>query len=583
MDKTAASSPATATRTVPSALIFPTCSNTATNRVHQAAKETMGSQASAALPAEEAVRDLLAREILHIQNRLQQQEYSVQFIQGEVANLSNRVAQIGISLGMQHIQDGTILSQASCFAIQQDVQFSEMPIWDVNDEETDGYLSKEISSPPSPMSATATDQTQFQTFEKMPVFDVYDDEMEGCSTEFADVFVGIPEQQKYEDQQDNEKLATCFHKTSENVFSEQLLRDFSKAPQIEQTRDDIWDYTFDLQHQNDEKASAKVQQLRDPQLIVLVIHERRREWDPGALLPLRSSKAQHSRQALQPAPFSQVFQFGVPTHVSRYIKITHGQCIREILGFDLAPGYALGNVQHLEAYKWKSEAGRKEWDPGDTTFHVLFTTADSATKLKCADVYKSAIVQILAEQFDARRAPGFKSDSMCSDSFGLGCLEVNASALFGLVALCSTVTSCSLPSSENRAKLQWDPGIAISAYMYTRKETREVKALTWLKSPLLSDLQYQLQVSKTFYVWDPGTLSILDMMLGTTVVQTPFKQLNFIEQPIHLKQFQDKLLLHCHFWCNAAYCCRIFQRCTTLSSLFHCQGIPLWLINFQVP
>ena len=101
----------------------------------------------------------------------------------------------------------------------------------------------------------------------------------------------------------------------------------------------------------------------------------------------------------------------------------------------------------------------------------------------------------------------------CADAFGLGCTEVNASVSFVLDVPCSTGTSCSLPSFENRAKLQYHPGIEISSYMFIWPEMRAVKTLTWLQSPFLSDLQYQLQMSRIFYVWDPGILSLMDKML----------------------------------------------------------------------
>jgi hypothetical protein len=46
---------------------------------------------------------------------------------------------------------------------QRDVQFSEMSIYDVKDEETKGHSSgNEIPSPPTPMSTTASDQMLFQ-------------------------------------------------------------------------------------------------------------------------------------------------------------------------------------------------------------------------------------------------------------------------------------------------------------------------------------------------------------------------------------------------------------------------------------
>ena len=83
-------------------------------------------QASAPTQTKEAARDKLAGEIVQIQSRLRQQEYSIQSIQGEVANLSKKVAQIRSSLGM-HIHDGNIASQASGFGTQRAMQFSEIP------------------------------------------------------------------------------------------------------------------------------------------------------------------------------------------------------------------------------------------------------------------------------------------------------------------------------------------------------------------------------------------------------------------------------------------------------------------------
>ena len=49
-----------------------------------------------------------------------------------------------------------------------------------------------------------------------------------------------------------------------------------------------------------------------------------------------------------------------------------------------------------------------------------------------------------------------------------------------------------------------------------RAGCQTMKTLTWLQSPNFSALQYQLPVSNTCYVWDPGILIIWDMMLGNT-------------------------------------------------------------------
>jgi len=79
---------------------------------------------------------------------------------------------------------------------------------------------------------------------------------------------------------------------------------------------------------------------------------------------------------------------------------------------------------------------------------------------------------------------------------------------------------------------------------------------------------WQSQVISASYVWDPGTIlpwymSILLLLL--TEEKGTGRQI--------LKQWS--------WWCNAY--CKIFQRCTAMSSLFQCHGIPLWLINFKVP
>ena len=97
-----------------------------------------------------------------------------------------------------------------------------------------------------------------------PVFDVYADKTEDCSNVFVDVLASLHDQQTYEEQREPEHPIKCF----------------SRAPETEQTSAHVSYYAIE-QDQNGETSSANVQQIRDPQLNVLVTHERQKEWDPG--------------------------------------------------------------------------------------------------------------------------------------------------------------------------------------------------------------------------------------------------------------------------------------------------------------
>ena len=111
-----------------------------------------------------------------------------------------------------------------------------------------------------------------------PVFDVYADKTEDCSkvfvdvladshgqsNAFVDVLASLHDQQTYEEQREPEHPIKCF----------------SREPETEQTSAHVSYYAIE-QDQNGETSSANVQQIRDPQLNVLVTHERQKEWDPG--------------------------------------------------------------------------------------------------------------------------------------------------------------------------------------------------------------------------------------------------------------------------------------------------------------
>jgi hypothetical protein len=275
--------------TATSTLIFPAWSK-------QAAGDTMLSQAFAPEQTEEAERDNLASEIVQIQNRLWQQEYSLQFIQGEVANLSNKVAHIGSSLGM-HIQDGTSHYQASSFGMHLDVQCRDMPIYDGNGEETKGH-SSENKTPP-PMSATTSDQMQFQAFRRMPVFDVYDGDRDGCSPGFVDVLSDLAEQELYEEEQwENEQPTKCLSKPvfslarpSVGLFSEHASEHAADVSSIDvphflvEESSDITNSNAKLNSLPDSELGKKVGQAATQLWNKLLTEAGRQEWDPGIAKP----------------------------------------------------------------------------------------------------------------------------------------------------------------------------------------------------------------------------------------------------------------------------------------------------------
>jgi hypothetical protein len=122
-----------------------------------------------------------------------------------------------------------------------------------------------------------------------------------------------------------------------------------------------------------------------------------------------------------------------------------------------------------------------------------------------------------------------------------------------------TLLSFWSPSFE-MAKLQWDPrvGIFSSMYLWLQGWTARIATVKPLLGLQISELvTWQRRVTTASYVWDPGTV-LLQYKSIWLLWLTEEK-----ENPMHY--------------------CQIFQRCTAMSSQFHCHGIPLWLINFQVP
>ena len=100
-------------------------------------------------------------------------------------------------------------------------------------------------------------------FREMPMYDDYDEGNISWPNEFISLPENTIERQKNDDKPPISKAA-------ETGQTSACLSHIS----------DSLDYTLE-QQQDIEKASVKVQQLRAPQVNVLVIHERRKEWDPG--------------------------------------------------------------------------------------------------------------------------------------------------------------------------------------------------------------------------------------------------------------------------------------------------------------
>jgi hypothetical protein len=133
--------------------------------------------------------------------------------------------------------------------------------------------------------------------------------------------------------------------------------------------------------------------------------------------------------------------------------------------------------------------------------------------------------------------------------------SINSSELLGHMV---TLLSFWSPSFE-MAKLQWEPGVGTpsSMYLWLQGLSARIATVKPLSGLQISELAlWQRQVTNASYVWDPGTVLL------------QYKS-------IWLLQLTEEKE-------NAMHYCQIFQRCTAMISLFHCHGIPLWLINFQV-
>jgi hypothetical protein len=284
--------------------------------------------------------------------------------------------------------------------------------------------------------------------------------------------------------------------------------------------------------------------------------------------------------------------------------------------------------------KLLTEAGRKEWDPGDTKYHALFKTAVSATELRCTNVYKSAMVQILAVQFGARRAPFFESAIMCYFVVGSTWTEVNATAALVLAIPCAKGTHYLFMSNSGSSRTNYvfpklfmqslwaTPAVQVSkqnnsldflsmaemllngsefrdgqlAYITqgTNVGSSELafpgsSASEWL--PFCSQnmsvycesdiVPHQVQLVHRFryhgaYVWDHGTILLQDTSIWLLL----------------LREEKEKVTLVHEQWIfgfSAMQYCQIIEKCRPRSHLMYWHhdikfsGIAVWLITFNPP
>lgn len=260
------------------------------------------------------------------------------------------------------------------------------------------------------------------------LFDVDDDGSDGGSNESVHVFSTTPEQQSYEE---------------ERQGNEQLLKCVDKAPETEQTIDclsyisDVFDYAFEQQQQDGETSVKEHQHLRAPQLNVLVVQEKRKKWDPGALIHFTSSKTQHPDQALQ------LETRGIMLACSSACSeckcwIQNNIYVCQISENGMAaytpwdPGILNVKDMMLDKYTVNQQV-----QFGQRTTDLLFLCLTGC--IQCIAINDISVLHDTS--FILQRAAHFSQSFKCSSAFGLAWTKVNASVQFVPVVPCFKSTS----------------------------------------------------------------------------------------------------------------------------------------------
>ena len=174
-------------------------------------------------------------------------------------------------------------------------------------------------------------------------------------------------------------------------------------------------------------------------------------------------------------------------------------------------------------------------------------------------------------------------------------------------SLVTRSTQLGIEHSMRQLRLQWNPGVHSIPYSTTNIDT-----VGFLQNSILprsgvsihTDLLlagFQFGVSRCcvprqcygrlktrlinhriHFLWDPGILSLMGMMLGKNAVtnlvyrsETSIKLVFFIDQPVDMKHFLFQLLLQYHWWCHTLnafpkvqYCHLPIVWCCPYTSMF---------------
>ena len=194
-------------------------------------------------------------------------------------------------------------------------------------------------------------------FREMPMYDDYDEGNISWPNEFISLPENTIERQKNDDKPPISKAA-------ETGQTSACLSHIS----------DSLDYTLE-QQQDIEKASVKVQQLRAPQVNVLVIHERRKEWDPGVsklkdtVLDKGAVQVQFVQQSTELSLFSLEFSISSLKRVQcdPGVKISLYKWFNSLTVWTAADKQlSCAHIPDLAAWQNQSvgSAASYNWDPG---------------------------------------------------------------------------------------------------------------------------------------------------------------------------------------------------------------------------
>lgn len=466
-------------------------------------------------------------------------------------------------------------------------------------EDTSNYLSKasenEISSQQPPMSATATDHMQFQAFESMPNFDEYAEEDSACLNIISDVRDFTLELQ----QQDDDRACNCPVIKAPNSSATR-----SSQLSIEHSMRELrllWDPGASTPlHSSKSKPPGElssvtiviskvlnlcnhvgiyVQQLRDPSWNVLVVPQRRKEWDPGEHTIFSSTLNRDIVGVLQTSILTTSGIFTLPYVLAVRIKFGVSKCcvpeqcycrvpsrlINHGIQFLWDPGIlslmdimlsetTVPNLMDLKHFWAQLLLQYHSWC---TTPNTFLPVQDSCLPLVLACLYSEPFKQLVCY------SSIFSSTAMYMSTATNVCMRLVLSS--GKIAQAEKdaadvyqVLKIQLPMKKTY--YVWDPGVKIS--LYSRLNILTVwsatdKQLSCTHIPDLAAWPNQSGTSSASYIMNPGTMLLQYRLL-------------FTEE----KEMVTLIPEQCSLRFNAMHYCQIFEKCIN--------GIALWLISLKM-